>query len=150
MKVYRGYNKEVGPISYAHWTYVTPDIEQAKWYATKDGSVEDGAIIEYDMDKDHMSWITLSKINSFAENDDEYYTEEDMYNNLSGMYKDFYPDLADELIIPDTYTFEKNVLRAATFNEKARDLLENLAEAFKTKTSVKMTNISYILSSCPY
>jgi hypothetical protein len=59
MKVYRGYNKEVGPISYTHWTYVTPDIEQAKWYATKDGFIKDGAIIEYDMDKDHMSWISF-------------------------------------------------------------------------------------------
>jgi hypothetical protein len=78
MKVYRGFDKSVGPISYTHWTYVTESKEQAKWYATKDGSVEDGAIIEYDMDKDHMYWITLSKINSFAENDNERYTEEDL------------------------------------------------------------------------
>jgi hypothetical protein len=78
MKVYRGFDKSVGPISYTHWTYVTESKEQAKWYATKDGSVQDGAIIEYDMDKDHMYWITLSKINSFAENDNERYTEEDL------------------------------------------------------------------------
>ena len=78
MKVYRGYNKEVGPISYPNWIYVTADPEQAKYYATKDGFVKDGAIIEYDMDKEHMSWISLSKINSMAENDNEYYSEEDL------------------------------------------------------------------------
>lgn len=78
MKVYRGYNKEVGPISYPNWIYVTADPEQAKYYATKDGFVKDGAIIEYDMDKDNMSWISLSKINSMAENDNEYYSEEDL------------------------------------------------------------------------
>lgn len=89
MKVYRGFDKSVGPISHNDWIYVTESKEQAKWYATKDGSVKDGAIIEYDMDKENMSWITLNEINSFAENENEYYTVEDLL-----WYQE---DLADDL-----------------------------------------------------
>lgn len=102
MKVYRGYNNEVGPISYAHWIYVTPDIEQAKWYATKDGFVKSGAIIEYDMDKEHMTWISLSKINSFAEQYEEEYTE----NDLLWYQEDLANDLSqfkDGIVFQDPY-----------------------------------------------
>lgn len=103
MKVYRGFDKEVGPISYTHWTYVTENKEQAKWYATKDGSVEDGAIIEYDMDKEHMSWITLSKINSFAENDSEYYEEEDLLWYQEELAYSLYK-YVDGIIFQDPYS----------------------------------------------
>lgn len=102
MKVYRGYNKEVGPISYTHWTYVTPDIEQAKWYAVKNGFVKDGGIIEYDMDKEHMSWISLDKINSMAENDNERYTEEDLLWYQEELAYSMYK-YVDGIIFPDPY-----------------------------------------------
>ena len=72
MKVYRGYNNEVGPISYDDWIYVTPDIEQAKWYATKNGDVKDGAIIEYDM-YDDLTFLSLHDVNVGMEDYDEAY-----------------------------------------------------------------------------
>ena len=78
MKVYRGFDKAVGPISHRNWIYVTPSIEHAKWYATKDGFVKDGSIIEYDMDKDNMSWISLDKINEYTDQYEEEYTEDDL------------------------------------------------------------------------
>lgn len=115
MKVYRGYDNEIGPISHRNWIYVTPSIEHAKWYATKDGFVKDGAIIEYDMDKDNMSWISLSKINSFAEQYDEEYTEED----LLWYQEDLADDLSqfrDGIVFQDPY--DKNHTIYIVLNEK--------------------------------
>ena len=81
MKVYRGYNKEIGPISYPDWIYVTQDLEQAKYYATRNGAVEDGAIIEYNM-ADDLKFISIDYVNKIMDNGDpynqEYYTEEDL------------------------------------------------------------------------
>ena len=99
------------------------------------GATEQGMGYLEEFQSGYKSQITITE---------KYYAEEDIYNNLSGMYKDFYPDLADELIIPDAYTFEKNLLRALSFNSKARDLLENLAEAFKTKTKQSETNLEKV------
>lgn len=50
MKVYRGFDKQYGPILYDNWIYVTLNPQMAKWYATRNGEIEDGAIIEYDLD----------------------------------------------------------------------------------------------------
>ena len=94
MKVYRGYNNEVGPISYAHWIYVTPDIEQAKWYATKDGEVEDGDIIEYDLDVEHLRFLSLSKLNSLAQDENEIYTAEDLLWYQEGLGESLYKYVA--------------------------------------------------------
>lgn len=94
MKVYRGYNNEVGPISYAHWIYVTPDIEQAKWYATKDGEVEDGDIIEYDLDVEHLRFLSLSKLNSYAQDENEIYSEEDLLWYQEGLGESLYKYVA--------------------------------------------------------
>ena len=94
MKVYRGYNNEVGPISYAHWIYVTPDIEQAKWYATKDGEVKDGDIIEYDLDVEHLRFLSLSKLNSLAQDENEIYTAEDLLWYQEGLGESLYKYVA--------------------------------------------------------
>ena len=94
MKVYRGYNNEVGPISYAHWIYVTPDIEQAKWYATKDGEVEDGDIIEYDLDVEHLRFLSLSKLNSLVQDENEIYSEEDLLWYQEGLGESLYKYVA--------------------------------------------------------
>jgi hypothetical protein len=66
---------------------------------------------------------------------EDYYTEKQIYDDLCEMYKEFYPDLAEELIIPDTYEFEKNILNATTLNAKARDIFESIAKGFKDKTT---------------
>ncbi len=81
MKVYRGFDKEVGSISYPDWIYVTQDMEQAKWYATKDGDVEDGAIIEYDL-ATNINLLSVDDVNKIMDNGDPYnqeiYTEDDL------------------------------------------------------------------------
>ena len=103
MKVYRGYNNEVGPISYAHWIYVTPDIEQAKWYATKNGEVEDGDIIEYDLDVEHLRFLSLSKLNSYAQDENEIYEEEDLLWYQEGLGESLYKYVAG-IVFKDPYS----------------------------------------------
>lgn len=66
---------------------------------------------------------------------ENYYSEEQIYNDLCEMYKEFYPDLAEELQISDTYEFEKVVLNAISLNSKARDIFESIAKGFRDKTS---------------
>ena len=72
MKVYRGYDNTIGPISHYDWIYVTPDINQAKWYATKDGDIKDGAIIEYEIDDD-LTFLSLRDVNDIMLNYGEKY-----------------------------------------------------------------------------
>ena len=103
MKVYRGFDKEIGPISYPYWTYVTPDIEQAKWYATKDGDVKDGAIIEWDLDVDNLRFISLDKLNSFAQSKSEIYSEEDLLWYQEGLGEDLEAYI-DGIVFKDPYS----------------------------------------------
>ena len=103
MKVYRGFDKEIGPISYPYWTYVTPDIEQAKWYATKDGDVKDGAIIEWDLDVDNLRFISLDKLNSFAQSESEIYSEEDLLWYQEGLGEDLEAYI-DGIVFKDPYS----------------------------------------------
>ena len=146
MKVYRGFDNEIGPISHRHWIYVTPSIEHAKWYATKDGFVKDGAIIEYDMDKDNMSWISLSKINSFAEQYDEEYTE----NDLLWYQEDLANDLSqfrDGIVFQDPY--DKNHTIYIVLNEKClkngRILSKEEFDAIQLKESAYENELNDVL-----
>ena len=62
MKVYRGFNKDIGPISYNDWIYVTPDLEQAKWYASRDGQIKNGEVIEYEI-SDKLNFLSIDDVN---------------------------------------------------------------------------------------
>ena len=148
MKVYRGYNKEVGPISYPNWIYVTADPEQAKYYATKDGFVKDGAIIEYDMDKEHMSWISLSKINSMAENDNEYYSEEDLLwyqEELAYSLR----GLRDGIVFVDPYNKDHTIyiVLDKSLLQNGRVLSQEEFDAIQLKESAYDNELNDILSN---
>lgn len=103
MKVYRGFNKEIGPISYDDWIYVTEDPEQAKWYATKDGDIKDGAIIEYDM-YDDLTFLSLEDVNErMEEYEDETYTIEDLLWYQEGL-SDYLYNAGAGIKFEDPYT----------------------------------------------
>ena len=77
MKVYRGFNKDIGPISYNDWIYVTPDLEQAKWYASRDGQIKNGEVIEYEI-SDKLNFLSIDDVNNIMFNEDEEYSIEDL------------------------------------------------------------------------
>lgn len=103
MKVYRGFDKEVGPLSHRDWIYLTGDLEQAKWYATKDGYVKDGAIIEYDIPND-LTLLTLDDVNEISEEyENGSYTVDDLLWYQEGL-SDILYEAGDGIVFEDPYT----------------------------------------------
>lgn len=146
MKVYRGYNKEVGPISYAHWTYVTPDIEQAKYYATKDGEIKDGSIIEYDLDLDNLRFISLDKLNSFAQSESEIYSEEDLLWYQEGLGESLYKYIAG-VYFTDPYNKDHTIYIVFSKDnlKNGRVLSKEEFDAIQLKESVYENELNEVL-----
>jgi len=94
MKVYRGFNNDIGPISYADWIYVTPDLEQAKWYANRDGQIKNGSVIQYDID-DNLNFFSIDNVNDVMKKYDESYSIDDLLWYQEGLSDYLYKEGAD-------------------------------------------------------
>ena len=87
MKVYRGYDKQYGIITHPDWIYVTGDLEQAKYYASRDGSIKNGGVIEYNIDDD-LNFLTIDDVNQYMEEYDEEYSINDLLWYQQGLSDD--------------------------------------------------------------
>lgn len=142
MKVYRGFNKEIGPISYDDWIYVTEDPEQAKWYATKDGDIKDGAIIEYDM-YDDLTFLSLEDVNErMEEYEDETYTIEDLLWYQEGL-SDYLYNAGAGIEFEDPYTKGHMIyiLFSDEYIKNGRILSKEEFDAIKPKVFEELNDI---------
>lgn len=99
--VYRGYDKKYGVITHPDWIYVTEDLEQARYYASKDGSVKNGGVIEYDID-DNLYFLTLDEVNEYMSEYDEEYTLNDLLWYQQGL-SDYLINYGDGIKFQDPY-----------------------------------------------
>lgn len=130
MKVYRGYNKDIGPISYNDWIYVTPDLEQAKWYASRDGQIKNGEVIEYEI-SDKLNFLSIDDVNNIMANENEEYSINDLLWYQEGL-TDYLYDYGAGIEFEDPkfknhkiyIIFDKNYLK------NGRIMKNNLNEAY--------------------
>lgn len=130
MKVYRGYDKKYGPITHPDWIYVTNDLEQAKWYASRDNSIKNGAVIEYEM-PDNLNLLSINDVNNIMSQEDEKYTIDDLLWYQEGL-SDYLYEYGQGIEFEDPKF--KNHTIYIIFNEKylknGRIMENNLNEAY--------------------
>lgn len=130
MKVYRGYNKDIGPISYNDWIYVTPDLEQAKWYASRDGQIKNGEVIEYEI-SDKLNFLSINDVNNIMSKEGEEYTIDDLLWYQEGL-SDYLYEYGAGIEFEDPKF--KNHTIYIIFNERylrnGRIMKNNLKEAY--------------------
>ena len=130
MKVYRGYDKKYEPITHPDWIYVTNDLEQAKWYASRDNSIKNGAVIEYEM-PDNLNLLSINDVNNIMSQEDEEYTIDDLLWYQEGL-ADYLYEYGQGIEFEDPKF--KNHTIYIIFNEKylknGRIMENNLNEAY--------------------
>lgn len=97
--VYRGYDKKYGVITHPDWIYVTGDLEQAKYYASRDGSIKNGGVIEYNIDDD-LNFLTIDEVNEYMSEYDEEYSIDDLLWYQQGLSDDLI-EYGDGIVFED-------------------------------------------------